>query len=29
MDKLWHLRPLPKLYRLRYRCHRPWLQLSG
>jgi hypothetical protein len=29
MDKLWHLRPLPKLYLLRYRCHRPWLLFSG
>ena len=29
IDKLRHLRPLPKLYLLRYRCHRPWLQLSG
>ncbi len=29
MDKLWHLRPLPKLYTLRYRRHRPWLQFSG
>jgi hypothetical protein len=28
-EKLRHLRPLPKLYLLRYRCHRPWLQLSG
>lgn len=28
-DKLWHLRPLPKPYLLRYRRHRPWLQLSG
>jgi Transposase DDE domain len=28
-DKLWHLRPLPKLYLLRYRRHRPWLQFSG
>jgi hypothetical protein len=28
-DKLSHLRPLPKLYMLRYRRHRPWLQLSG
>jgi hypothetical protein len=28
-DKLWHLRPLPKRYLLRYRCHRSWLQLSG
>jgi hypothetical protein len=29
IDKLCHLRPLPKLYLLRYRCHRPWLQFSG
>lgn len=28
-DKLSHLRPLPKLYLLRYRCHRPWLLFSG
>lgn len=28
-DKLAHLRPLPKLYLLRYRRHRPWLLLSG
>jgi hypothetical protein len=28
-DKLRHLHPLPKLYLLRYRRHRPWLQLSG
>jgi hypothetical protein len=28
-DKLSHLRPLPKVYLLRYRRHRPWLLLSG
>jgi hypothetical protein len=28
-DKLRHLRPLPKLYLLRYRRSRPWLQFSG
>ena len=27
--KLWHLRPLPRLYLLRYRRHRTPLQLSG
>jgi hypothetical protein len=29
IDKLRHLRPLPKLFLLRYRSHRPWLQVSG
>lgn len=28
-DKLKHLLPLPKVYLLRYRRHRPWLQFSG
>jgi hypothetical protein len=28
-DKLRHLCPFPKRYLLRYRHHRPWLQLSG
>ena len=27
--KLKHLQPLPKVYLLRYRRHRPWLQFSG
>jgi hypothetical protein len=28
-DKLKHLQPLPKVYLLRYRRNRPWLQFSG